>query len=59
MIDEPADKIEQVAAELIQYRWVRREQICTQLGIGEELLELCIQWQIIDSPQTSLTCEIT
>jgi chaperone modulatory protein CbpM len=50
MVDDPADKIEQVAAEFIQYGWVRRERICRQLGIGEDVLELCIQWQIIESP---------
>lgn len=53
MIDEAPDKIEEVAAEVIQYGWVRREQICRQLGIGDDLLELCIQWQIIESPQAS------
>ena len=53
MIDEPSDKIEQIAAELIQEGWIRREEICAQLGIGDDLLELCIQWQIIDEPESS------
>ena len=53
MIDDPPERIEEVAAELIQYGWVRREHICRQLGIGEELLELCIQWEIIQSPHTN------
>lgn len=51
MVDETRERIEQVAAELIQFGWVRREQICKQLGIGEDVLELCIEWQIIDSPR--------
>ena len=51
MVNDPGDQIEQVAAELIQCGWVRREQICRHLGIGEDVLELCIQWQIIESPQ--------
>ena len=51
MVDNSADKIEQVVAELIQFGWVRQEHICRHLGIGEEVLELCIQWEIIESPQ--------
>ena len=51
MVDDPGDKVEEVAAELIQFGWVRREQICRHLGIAEDVLELCIQWQIIESPQ--------
>lgn len=50
MVDDTSDNIEQVAAELIQYGWIRSEQICRQLGIGEEVLELCIQWEIIEAP---------
>ena len=51
MVEDPGDTIEQVTAELIQYGWVRQEQICRQLGIGEEVLAHCIQWQIIESPE--------
>ena len=51
MVDETSENIEQAAAELIQYEWVRREQMCRQLGIGDDVLELCIQWQIIESPE--------
>ena len=51
MIDESNEEIEQVAAELIQQGWIRREEICAQLGIQDELLEVCIQWQIIDQPE--------
>ena len=51
MIDSPNDDIEQVAAELIQQGWIRREEICAQLGIGDDLLDVCIQWQIIEQPE--------
>ena len=53
MIEESPDHIEQVAAELVQYGWIRREEIFTQLGIGEDVLDVCLQWQIIDMPQMS------
>ena len=52
MIDEPSDEMEQIAAEWIQEGWIRREEICAQLGIGDDLLEMCIQWQIIDEPES-------
>lgn len=51
MIDEPDEEIEQVAAELVQQGWIRREEICAQLGIEDNLLEVCIQWQVIDQPK--------
>jgi len=47
MPDEPNQEIDQVIAELFQQEWYRREELCTQLGIGDELLEICLRWEII------------
>lgn len=50
MRDDPQTEIEQVAAEFIPSGWVAQEEICTQLGIGEETLEVCVEWKVIDAP---------
>ena len=53
MADEPLDEIEQVTAEVIQQGWIRQEEICAQLGIGQELLKVCLRWEIIYPSETS------
>ena len=47
---QPSD--EQVIAEIIEYQSIRREEVCTRLGIGEDILEVCLGWEIIQTPET-------
>ena len=54
MDDEPLDGIEEVAAELMHEELIlRQEELCTQLGIGQDLLEVCLRWEIIHRSDTS------
>ena len=41
---------EPVIAEFFSEVWIRREEVCTRLGIGEDLLEVCLQWEVIEPP---------
>ena len=40
---------ESVIAEFFSEVWIRREEVCSRLGIGEDLLDVCLQWEIIES----------
>ena len=51
MNDESQPTREQVSAEIITEGLMRREEICTRLGIGEDVLEVCLQWEIISLPE--------
>ena len=46
---QPLD--EQVTAEIMSYETIRREEVCTRLGIGEDILEVCLRWEIIQAPE--------
>lgn len=46
-------EIEQVTAEVVYHRLIGQEELCSRLGIGPELLELCVEWEIIHPPQTN------
>ncbi len=50
MNDESPPTLEQVTAEIITQGMMRREEICARLGIGEEMLEVCLRWEIILLP---------
>ena len=57
MDDKPLDhtpEVEEVTAELVEGGWVRKEELCVQLGIEREMLELCIQWEIVHPSHVSL-----
>ena len=47
------DPIEEVMAELLHEGWITQEDLCGRWGIGPELLEVCIHWDIIHPPQTT------
>ena len=49
MSDEQEHPDEPLTAEFFSEGWIRREEICTRLGIGDDLLEVCLQWAIIES----------
>ena len=40
---------EPIIAEVFSEVWIRREEVCTRLGIGDDLLDICLQWEIIES----------
>ncbi|MDT3779140.1 chaperone modulator CbpM [Nitrospira sp. MA-1] len=50
MTDDSEPSLEQVTAEIITFGRIRREEVCTRLGIGEDMLEVCLQWEIIQPP---------
>jgi len=41
MTEEPEPTLEQVTAEIITSGRIRREEVCTRLGIGDDMLEVC------------------
>ncbi|WP_447971470.1 chaperone modulator CbpM [Nitrospira sp. M1] len=47
MPEKPNQQIDQVIAELFEPDWYRRDELCAQLGIGQELLEVCLRWEIV------------
>ena len=51
MNDEPQPTLEQVTAEIVTQGMLRREEICARLGIGEDVLEVCLRWEIIQPPE--------
>lgn len=51
MTDDSEPSLEQVTAEIINFGRIRREEVCTRLGIGEDMLEVCLQWEIIQPPE--------
>jgi hypothetical protein len=42
--------IEQVEAEPIGRAFVRAEELCVRLGISQDLLEVCLQWEVVRTP---------
>ena len=51
MTDESQPTLEQVTAEIITQGSMRREEICDRLGIGDDVLEVCIRWEIVQLPE--------
>ncbi len=51
MNDESEPTLEQVTAEIITQGSLRREEVCARLGIGDDMLEVCIRWEIIQLPE--------
>jgi chaperone modulatory protein CbpM len=51
MNEETQPALEQVTAEIITSGRVRREEVCARLGIGEDMLEICLRWEIIQPPE--------
>ena len=51
MNDESQPTPEYVTAEIITQVMMRREEICAKLDIGDEMLEVCLRWEIIQLPE--------
>ena len=51
MNEESQPTYEEVTAEIMNYETIRREEVCTRLGIGEDILEVCLRWEIIQPPE--------
>ncbi|RMH35516.1 MAG: chaperone modulatory protein CbpM [Nitrospirae bacterium] len=44
--------IEYVTADWAPQQGIRLEELCARLGIGQDVLELCLQWEIIQPFET-------
>ena len=53
MPEDREQDIEQVTGELVYHAYIGQDELCARLGIGPELLELCLEWEIIHPPQTT------
>ncbi len=51
MTDESDPTLEQVTAEIVTQAMLRREEVCARLGIGDDVLEVCLRWEIIQLPE--------
>ncbi len=51
MDDEDQPILEQVTAEILSHSLMRREEMCARLGIGDEMLEVCLRWEIVELPE--------
>ncbi len=51
MNDKSQPTPEQVTAEILTHSLMRREEMCARLGIGNEMLEVCLQWEIVQLPE--------
>ena len=54
MNDESQPTLEQVTAEIVTQGLLGREEICARLGIGDDVLEVCLRWEIIQLPEPDL-----
>lgn len=43
-----------VTAGIITQGSLRREEVCTRLGIGDDVLDVCLRWEIIQLPEPDL-----
>jgi chaperone modulatory protein CbpM len=51
MPDESPPTPEQVTAEIVNHGLLRREEVCARLGIGDDMLEVCLRWEVIQLPE--------
>ncbi len=51
MNDESQPTLERVTAEIMTHGMMRREEVCARLGIGDDVLEVCLRWEIIQLPE--------
>ncbi len=51
MTDEPETPFEEISAEMFTVTHMRREEVCARLGIGDDLLEVCLHWEVIHQPE--------
>ncbi len=50
MNDRQETPREEIFAEVLSISHMRREEVCARLGIGDDLLEVCLHWEIIHQP---------
>lgn len=53
MPEDHKRELEQVVGELVHQAYIDQDELCARLGIGPELVELCLEWEIIQPPQTT------
>ncbi len=51
MTDDPESTLEKVTAEIMTKALMHREEVCARLGIGDDVLEVCLRWDIIQLPE--------
>lgn len=51
MDDESQPIPEHITAEIMTKGLMQREEVCARLGIGDEVLEICLRWEIIQLPE--------
>ena len=51
MTDKSQPILEEVTAEIVTHGLLRREEVCARLGIGDDLLEVCLRWEIVRVPE--------
>ncbi len=51
MDDEAHPTLEQVTAEILTHSLMHREEMCARLGIGDEMFEVCLRWEIVQLPE--------
>lgn len=51
MTDDSDIPLEEISAEMFSITHMRREEVCARLGIGEDLLEVCLHWEVIHQPE--------
>ena len=51
MNDDPESTLEQITAEIMTQALMGREEVCARLGIGDDVLEVCLRWDIVQLPE--------
>jgi hypothetical protein len=51
--DDRPERIEQVEAQPVGSVFYRAEEVCVRLGISNDILELCLRWEVIAPPQAN------
>jgi hypothetical protein len=46
-----SESIEQVEAQPVGAVFFRADEVCLHLGISDDILELCLRWEVIEPPQ--------
>jgi len=46
-------QMESLLAEFLTASWIPEDELCARLGIGHDLLETCLHWEVIAPPTVS------
>jgi len=52
MPDQMPDPIERITAEFVRDDFLLQEDLCERVGITQDILVLCLQWEIVRPLQT-------